>query len=67
MSIAELLPSVKALRRSDKFFLVQELISDLAREEGLAEGEYEIWSPYDAHEAADKLMKLLEEGRSEAA
>jgi hypothetical protein len=45
MSLAELLPSIQALPRSDKFRLVQELIAELAQEEGLAEGEYPVWSP----------------------
>lgn len=65
MSLAELLPSVRALPRSDKFRLVQQLIAELAQEEGLAEGDYPVWSPYEAHEAAAVLMALLkqEEGR----
>lgn len=67
MSLAELLPSIQALPRSDKFRLVQELITELAQEEGLAEGEYPIWSPYDAHEAAVTLLQLLEQDKAEAA
>ena len=64
MSLAELLPSVQALPRSDKFRLVQELIAELAHEEGLTEGEYTIWSPYEAHDAAGTLMQLLEQGKA---
>ncbi len=60
MSLTELRPSVQALPRSDRFRLVQELITELAQEEGWAEGEYAVWSPYDAHEAAATLMQLLE-------
>jgi hypothetical protein len=60
MSLAELLPAIQALPRPDKFRLVQELIAELAQEEGIAAGEYPIWSPYDAHEAAGVLMQLLE-------
>ena len=67
MSLAELLPSVRALPRSDKFRLVQELIAELAQDEGLAAGEYAIWSPYDAHEAATSLLHLLEEDTAAAA
>lgn len=63
MSLAELLPSVRALPRSDKFRLMQELLAELAQEEGLAEGEYPIWSPCDAHEAAATLLQLLEAER----
>ena len=67
MSLAELLPSIQALPRSDKFRLVQELIAELAQEEGLAAGEYAVWSPYDAHEAAATLLQLLEQDKAEAA
>jgi hypothetical protein len=38
MSLAELLPSIQVLPRSDKFRLVQEFIAELAQEEGLADG-----------------------------
>ena len=63
MSLKELLPSVHALPRADKYRLVQELIAELAREEALAEGEYPVWSPYDAHDAAASLLQLLEEDK----
>ncbi len=67
MSLVELLPSIQALPRSEKFLLVQELVAELAQEEGLAEGEYPVWSPYDAHEAAATLLQLLEQDKVEAA
>ena len=67
MSLVELLPSIQALPRSDKFRLVQQLIAELAQEEGLTAGEYPIWSPYDAHEAAATLLQLLEQDKAEAA
>ena len=67
MSLAELLPAVQALPRSDKVRLVQELVAELAQSEGLTAGEYPIWSPYDAHEAAATLMQLLEQDKAEAA
>lgn len=50
----------------NKFRLVQELIAELAQEEGLAEGEYPVWSPYDAHEAVVTLLQLLEQDKAEA-
>ena len=59
MSLNELLPAVHSLPRSDKYRLLQELIADLAQEEGLAAGEYPVWSPYEAHDAAVTLMELL--------
>lgn len=67
MSLSELLPSVQALPRSDKFQLVQKLIAELAQEESLVEGEYPVWSPYEAHEAAATLMRLLEQDKAKTA
>jgi hypothetical protein len=67
MSLAELLPSIHALPCADKFQLAQELLADLAHEEGLPADEYAIWSPYDAHQAADTLLQLLEEDKAKAA
>ena len=68
MSLTELLPSVHALPRSEKFRLLQELVAELAQEEsGAAEAEveYPVWSPYDAHEAAATLLQLLEQDKRE--
>lgn len=59
MTLSELLPALQSLPRREKFFLLQELISELAQEESSAR-EYPIWSPYDAHDAAATLLKLLE-------
>lgn len=61
MSLNELLPAVHTLPRSDKYRLVQELVAELAQEEGLTAGEYPVWSPYEAHEAAATLMRMLEQ------
>jgi len=65
MSLTTVLPSVRALPRKDKFRLMQELLAELSQEEGLEEGEYPIWSPYDAHEAAATLLQLLEQDKKE--
>jgi len=67
VSLAELLTAVHSLPRTDKLRLVQELIADLAQEEGLSAGEYPVWSPYQAHEAAATLMQMLEQEKAEAA
>jgi hypothetical protein len=64
MSLTELRPVVRALPRKDKFLLVQELIAELAQEEGVTANEYPIWSPYDAHAAAGTLLKLLEQEKA---
>jgi hypothetical protein len=64
MSFVEILPSLKELDRSDKFKAMQFLMLELAREEHvnlLPPGEYPIWSPYSAYEAAEVLYKVLKE------
>jgi len=74
ISLTELLPSVHALPRGDKFRLMQELIAELAGEESGAAAqqaavpvEYPVWSPHDAHEAAATLLQLLDQDRREQA
>jgi len=65
-SLTELRPAVRALPAGDKFLLVQELIAELAHEEGVPAIEYPVWSPYDAHGAAATLLKLLEQEKAGA-
>ena len=67
MSLKELLPAVQSLPRDDKYRLILELLADLAREEGLAPGEYPVWSPYEAHDAAATLMEMLRADEAKAA
>jgi len=58
----ELLNSLRSLNRVEKLHVLQVLVSELAQEEAhllRPEGTYPIWSPYDAHEAADTLLKML--------
>jgi hypothetical protein len=64
MSLTELRPAVRALPRSEKFLLVQELIAELAQEEGFPAIEYPVWSPHDAHAAAATLLQLLEQEKA---
>jgi hypothetical protein len=65
MSLAELLPSVRALSRSDKLCLIQLLANDLAQEEShsplVAGASYPVWTPLNAFEAAAVLLRALEE------
>lgn len=65
MVLTELLPILKELSREDKQRVIDFLSSDLAEDETLKllknGGYYEIWSPYDAFEAAHVLGKMLEE------
>jgi hypothetical protein len=63
MTLTELLPSLHALPRSEKWRLIQLMVADLAREEDaipIEDGQaYPIWSPHDAFEAAETLLKAL--------
>lgn len=67
MSVTELLPTLRNLSRADKLQVMQFLVLELAREEDaplLEPGAtYRLWSPYNSHEAAQKLAQLLEEDR----
>jgi hypothetical protein len=62
MISVELLNTLRALNRGEKLHVLQVLVSELAQEEAnlLRPGvTYPIWSPYDAHEAADAMLKML--------
>ena len=64
----ELLEELHKLNRADKLRIIQALVDDLAAEEEVyfrSGATYEIWSPYDAPEAANTLTKMLEEDRAE--
>ena len=64
MTIVELLPKLQALPRGEKLRGVQFLVGEIAREEDLqplvAGAAYQIWSPFDASEAAVTLQSLLD-------
>ncbi len=64
MSLLEILSQVHVLPRSDKIRLLQVLVDELAKEEGLAPlepgGNYPVWSPHNAFEAADTMLEALE-------
>ncbi|HOU12938.1 MAG TPA: hypothetical protein PKZ84_07450 [Anaerolineae bacterium] len=63
-TIAEVLPTIKALPRIDKLRLIQTLVCELAREENedlfADNGVYPIWTPYDAYAAASTLLNVFE-------
>ncbi len=67
MTVPALQSAIKILSRSDKFRMVQFILYELAEEESsslLENGkEYPIWSPYNAHEAAEILLKELDRNR----
>lgn len=63
MISSELMATLQELDRTDKFYIVQTLISELAQQEEqlLKPGQsYPVWSPYDAFDAADKMLKMLD-------
>jgi hypothetical protein len=68
MSIADIIPAVRALSRGEKFQLAQVLLEDLAREELSAvfkEGQvYPIYTPEYAPDAAAQLAQVLMEERT---
>lgn len=63
MSLAEVLPAVRALPRSEKLRLVELIESELAEDEARmvseTEAVYSVWSPYGAFEAGDVLLRAL--------
>jgi len=65
MSIADMIPAVRELSRSEKFQLARMLLEDLASEElpeTFKEGHiYPIYTPEYAPNAAAQLAKLLKE------
>jgi len=68
MISVELLNTLRALNRGEKLHVLQVLVSELAQEEAhllRPEGSYPIWSPYDAHEAADALLTMLKASEQE--
>jgi hypothetical protein len=65
MSMADLLPDVRSLSRSDKLRLIQFLARELEQDEGgLIEAgrSYPIWSPDRAFPAAETLLQALDPG-----
>jgi hypothetical protein len=64
-SLPELLPALHALSRADKWRLIQHLVVDLAREEGVPLVEmrtaYPVWTPHHAFDAAAVLLKALKQ------
>ncbi|MGJ3248876.1 MAG: hypothetical protein ACFE0I_22740 [Elainellaceae cyanobacterium] len=60
--------ALRELSRSDKFYVMQILISELAQQETdliKPEQAYPIWSPYDADEAADTMLKVLQTAKAQ--
>ena len=59
----ELLNTLRSLERSDRFYIAQILISELAQQETdlIQQGQsYPVWSPYDAFAAANTMLEVLQ-------
>jgi hypothetical protein len=62
MVSAELLNSLHTLKRADKLYMMQVLISELAQEETSLikpDQSYPVWSPYNAFDAANTILEVL--------
>lgn len=68
-TLTELLPTLQVLSRAEKLWVVQYLVFELVREEEAdlltPDMSYPVWSPYNAYEAADTLLKALEADRND--
>lgn len=67
MVSAELLTTLRELSRADKLHIMQVLISELAQQEIdliKPSHSYPVWSPYDAFEAADTMLKVLQAAKT---
>ena len=67
MSIAELLPVLHALPRSEKLHIIQVLVADMVREDAQVveiTPDQVLWSPYDAYDAATTLLVLLNQEKA---
>lgn len=63
MVSTKLLNTLHSLSRAVKLYIMQVLISELAQEEtNLIKPDlsYPVWSPYDAFEAANTMLKVLQ-------
>jgi hypothetical protein len=68
MVSTELLNSLHTLSRADKLYIMQILISELAQEETnliKPDQSYPIWSPYDAFDAANTMLEVLQAAKSQ--
>lgn len=63
MALSDLLSTLQELNRADKLYVVQVLISELAQQKSdlIKPGQsYPFWSPYDALEAANTMLEVLQ-------
>lgn len=63
MVSSELISTLRRLNRVDQLYVMQVLISELAQQETdliKSDQSYPVWSPYDAVEAADTMLEVLQ-------
>jgi hypothetical protein len=68
MVSSELISTLRGLSRADKFYVMQVLISELAQQETeliKPDQSYPVWSPYNAVEAADTMLKVLQASKTQ--
>jgi hypothetical protein len=69
MSLAELIPIIRALSSSEKAQLLDMLKTELVEENNIAPLEqhktYPLWTPYGAFGAARELMNALQEAQQQ--
>jgi len=61
-TLPELLSALHTLNRKEKLQVMQLLVAELTADENLlvtSETSYEVWSPYDAPGAAEKMLAML--------
>ncbi len=69
MVSSDLISILRGLSRSDKFYVMQLLISELAQQETeliKPEQAYPVWSPYGADAAADTMLKVLRAAKAQS-
>lgn len=63
VELAQLLTTLRELKRIEKLYVIQFLVAELAKEETpfRHHNAYPVWSPHDAFDTADGLLKALAE------
>jgi hypothetical protein len=65
---SHLFSELSRLDRADKLRIMQFLVTELAKEEGVLlkpNAEYPIWSPFNSYQAAGTLLNLLNKDKPE--
>jgi hypothetical protein len=68
MVSSELISTLRKLNRADKLYIMQVLISELAQQETeliKPDQSYPVWSPYDAVEAANTMLNVLQAAQTQ--